>query len=91
MSSLENIISTIHQENKDPTLPTSYYPISLLCVDIKILTSILRNRIQKCIRKPVKPDQMGFNNNRHGTDNVRTALNLQSAATRRDTPSVIVS
>lgn len=54
------VISVIHKDNKDPTHCMSYRPISLLCVDLKILTSILANRIQKHINKLVKPDQTGF-------------------------------
>lgn len=42
----EAIISVIHKDGKDPTLCTSYRPISLLCVDLKILTAIISNRIQ---------------------------------------------
>lgn len=74
------MISVIHKDNKDPTLCTSYRPISFLCVDLKILTSILANRIQKYIRKLIKPDQTGFINNSQGVDNVRKALNLQTLA-----------
>lgn len=85
------MISVIHKENKDPTLCTSYCPISLLCVDLKILTYIIANRIQKYIRKLKKPGQTGFIINRQGTDNVRKALNLQSLAARRNTPSMLLS
>lgn len=87
----EAIISVIHRDGKDPTLCASYRPISLLCVDFKILTSIIANRIQSCIRKLVKPDQTGFIIQRQGTDNVRRALNLQSLAQKRDTPSMLLS
>ncbi|KAM7369499.1 hypothetical protein PAMP_000739 [Pampus punctatissimus] len=85
------VISVIHKDNKDPTLCTSYRPISLLGVDLKILTSIIANRIQKYIRKLIKPDQTGFINNRQGTDNVRRALNLQSLAAKRGIPSMFLS
>lgn len=87
----EAIISVIHKDGKDPTLCTSYRPISLLCVDLKILTSIISNRIQSFIRKLVKPDQTGFITQRQGTDNVRRALNLQSLAQKRNTPSMLLS
>lgn len=87
----EAIISVIHKEGKDPTLCTSYRPISLLCVDLKILTAIIANRIQNHIRKLVKPDQTGFIAQRQGTDNVRRALNLQIIAQKRNTPSMLLS
>ena len=87
----EAIISVIHKDNKDPTQCASYRPISLLCVDLKILTSIIAKRIQNYIHKLVKPDQTGFINNRQGVDNVRRALNLQASAAKRDTPSMLLS
>lgn len=36
----EAIITVIHKEGKDPSQCTGYRPISLLCQDLKILTSI---------------------------------------------------
>ena len=43
------------------------------------------------MHKLVKPDQTGFLNNRQGVDNVRRALNLQSIAAKRNTPSMLLS
>ena len=88
---LDAIISVIPKDNKNPSLCMSYRPISLLCVDFKILTSIIANRIQRYIGKLIKPDQTGFINNRQGVDNVRRALNLQSVAAKSDTPSMLLS
>lgn len=50
----EAIITVIQKERKDPLQCTSYRPISLLCVDYKILTSILATRIQKNIKKLIR-------------------------------------
>ncbi len=44
------IITVIQKSGKDPTQCTAYRPISLLCQDMKILTSILAHRIQKHIK-----------------------------------------
>ncbi len=76
-----------------PILCTGYRPISLLCQDLKILTSILAERIQTHIRKLVKPepDQTGFISGRHGTDNVRRALNIQTIAGKRKVHSMLLS
>lgn len=87
----EAIISVIHKDGKYPTLCSSYHPISLLCIDLKILTAIIANRIQKYMRKLVKPDQTGFNAHRQGTDHFRRALNLQIVAQKRNTPSMLLS
>lgn len=87
----EAVITVIHKAGKDPTLCTSYRPISLLCQDLKILTSILAARIQTHIRKLVKLDQTGFVSGRHGTDNVRRVLNIQMIAEKRKVPSMLLS
>lgn len=87
----EAIITVIHKEGKDPTQCMGYRPISLLCQDLIILTSILADRIQTYIRKLVHPDQSGFITGRHGTNNVRRVLNIQSLAAKRDVPSMLLS
>lgn len=56
----EAIITVIHKEGKDPTQCTGYRPVSLICQDLKILTSILANRLQKYNCKLVNRDQTGF-------------------------------
>ena len=76
---------------KDPTQCMAYRPISLLCQDMKILTSIIANRIQKHIKKLVKSDQTGFINKRYGTNNIRRALNLQQIGKDSKTPSMLLS
>lgn len=43
------------------------------------------------LHKLVKPDETGFINNRLGVDNVKRALNLQSIAAKRTTPSMLLS
>lgn len=87
----EAITSVIHKDGKDPTLCISLSLISLLCVDLKILTGIISNRVQKYIRKLVEPDQTGFIAHRQGNDNVRRPLNLQTIAQKRKTPSMLLS
>ena len=56
----EAIITVLHKDGKDPLQCSSYGPISLLCVDYNILTSILATRIQKYIKKLINSDQTGF-------------------------------
>jgi len=85
------IITVIHKTGKDPTQCMAYRPISLLCQDMKILTSKIANRIQKHIKKLVKPDQTGFINRRFGTNNIRRALNLQQIGKDSKTPSMLLS
>ncbi len=85
------IITVIHKSGKDPTQCTAYRPKSLLCQDMKIITSILANRIQKHIKKLIRPDQTGFINERYAINSIRRALNLQQIGKDSKTSSMLLS
>lgn len=55
------------------------------------MTSILATRVQKYIRKLIKPDQTGFISGRQGTHNIRRALNLQSLMAKGTQTSMLLS
>lgn len=87
----EAIISVLHKEGKDPTLCEGYRPVSLLCNDLKILTSILAQRMQQHITKLIKPDQTGFIPGRQGANNIRRTLNLISCTKNNRQPTMLLS
>lgn len=47
----ESKIILIHKVGKDPMLPQSYHPISLLNTDYKVFTSVLATRLNKILCK----------------------------------------
>lgn len=83
----EAIVTVLHKEGKDPLQCASYRPISLLCADYNILTSIMAARIQTDVKKWTEPDETGFI---LGSDNIRS-LNLQSITARDKQPSELLS
>lgn len=86
----EAIIVVIHKQGKDPKLCSSYRPISLLNVDIKIIAKILANRLNTVITALIHPDQTGFMPGR-GTDiNIRR-LHTHIAIASPDRPGVVAS
>ena len=85
------IISVIHKEGKDPTLCEGYRPISLICNDQKLLTSILAHRVQRHITTLINPDQTGFIPNRQGANNIRRTLNIITCAKRNKKTSMLIS
>lgn len=56
----EAIIVVIPKPDKDPELSRSYRPISMLNVDVKILTKVLAGRINDVILTLIHEDQTGF-------------------------------
>ena len=87
----EALITVIHKEGKDPLECGAYRPISLLESDVKILSSILANRMLKYLRNLINPDQTGFIPGRQGANNIRRVLNLQSVARDSACPSMLLS
>ncbi len=53
-------ISLLLKPGKDPVLPTSYRPISLINVDTKIICKAISKRIEKITPLIIHYDQTGF-------------------------------
>lgn len=67
-------ITVILKEEKDPTIPHSYRPISLLNTDIKILANILAKQLKHFMPHIIAPDQTGFITGRQARDNSIRAI-----------------
>jgi len=70
------LISLIPKSNKDHTFTSNYRPISLINVDIKIISKALAHRIEQIIPYIIHPDQNGFIKGRHASNNTRRLYNL---------------
>lgn len=81
------LISLIPKPNKDHTLTSNYRPISLINVDLKIISKVLSHRIEKIIPDIIHPDQTGFIKGRHASNNTRRLYNLMhySSVQQKDT------
>uniref|UniRef100_A0A3Q0RT11 Uncharacterized protein n=1 Tax=Amphilophus citrinellus TaxID=61819 RepID=A0A3Q0RT11_AMPCI len=69
-------ISLLLKPGKDPTLPSSYRPISLINVDLKIICKVLSSRFRKLTPSIIHPDQMGFIKGRLSANNTHRLINV---------------
>lgn len=69
----ENCVRVIHKQDRDPTLPSSYRPISLN-VDAKILSQIIAQRLAMVMPSIIHQVQKGFIGGRSALTNIRKVL-----------------
>lgn len=84
-------ITVIPKKDKDPELPSSYRPISLLGVDMKILSKVLANRLERVVSDIVGTDQTGFIKGRLSSNNTRCLINIINHLNYHQIPGAIVS
>ncbi len=84
-------ISLLIKPGKDPVLPTSYRPISLINVDTKIICKAISKRIEKISPLIIHSDQTGYIKGRHSSTNTRRLLNLIDYSCNRNLQITILS
>uniref|UniRef100_A0A3Q2ZER1 Reverse transcriptase domain-containing protein n=1 Tax=Kryptolebias marmoratus TaxID=37003 RepID=A0A3Q2ZER1_KRYMA len=84
-------ISLLLKPGKDPLLPSSYRPISLINVDVKIISKVLSKRLEKIIPLIIHPDQTGFIKGRHSTTNTRRLFNLIEYSYSKNIETAVLS
>lgn len=72
-------IHIIPKPNKDHGDCVNYRPISLINVDLKIMTKILATRMNSLLSKYIHPDQVEFVPNRQAPDQTRQIIDIISA------------
>ena len=84
-------ISVLLKKGKDPRCCSSYRPISLLNVDVKILAKVLALRLESVLPSIINLDQTGFIKNRHSFFNIRRAFNILYTPTSSQRPEILMS
>lgn len=69
-------ITVLPKPGKDPSACSSYRPISLLNLDVKLLSKMIATRICRHLPDIIGPEQLGFMPGRELRDNVTKAVNL---------------
>lgn len=84
-------ITVILKQDKDPTLPSSYRPLSLINTDIKIINKALSARIETVTPSIIHTDQTGFIKGRHAYNNTRRLFNIIHQVTQNNMETIIAS
>lgn len=84
-------ITVLLKPDKNALDCSSYRPISLLNVDVKILSKVLASRIENIIPDIISQDQTGFIKGRHSFINIRKLLNVVHSPASESNPEVVIS
>lgn len=84
-------ISLILKKGKDPLSCSNYRPISLLCVDVKILAKMLSKRLEDILPSIVSDDQTGFVKGRHSFHNIRRLFDILYSPSTSKSPELVIS
>ena len=84
-------ISLVLKPNKDPLLPSSYRPISLINTDLKINCKALSRRREKITPIIIHPDQTGFIKGRESSSNIRRLTNIIEYCNTNNQQTTIIS
>lgn len=84
-------ISLILKKGKDPLSCSNYRPISLSCVDVKILAKMLSKRLEDILPSIVSADQTGFVKGRHSFHNIRRLFDILYSPSTSKSPELVIS
>lgn len=76
-------ITVLLKPCRDPTVTCSYWSLSLMNTDMKIITKAVTIRIEKVISSIIHLDQTGFIKHRHSPNNTPRLLNLTASTGSR--------
>ncbi len=85
------IISLLSKTETDRELIVNWRPISLLCVDYKLLTKCLTERLKIVINKLIHTSQSGFIKNRNIVDGLRTILDIVEDLEEKNNPGIMIA
>ncbi len=85
------LISLILKNGKEPSEYKSFRPISLISMDVKILSKVLVNHLDAVITSIIHLDQVGFIRNRNLADNIRRFINVMWAVSNDNEPIAAIS
>ena len=85
----EDIIILISKRNKDPLLPSSHRPITLLNIDYKIIATVINSKMKCYINELIRSGKNAFIKGRHIGDNIRLLFDVIDLTAAYEIPESI--
>ena len=85
------LISLVPKKGKDLEDCKNYRPISLMQIDVKIISKILANRLDSVISSLIHTDQVGFIRGGSSSDNIRRLINVMWSVGDVQSPVAAIS
>ena len=89
-NALKGVISLIPKKSHSRAKLSEWHPISLLCVDYKLFSKILANRIKTTLPKIIHPDQTGFQKGKDISENLRIMMDVIDFCMLKQLPAIVV-
>ena len=85
------LISLVPKKGKDLDECKNYRPISLMQIDVKIISKILAKRLDSVITSLIHTDQVGFIRGRSSSDNIRRLIEVMWSVADTQSPVAAIS
>ena len=90
-SARRGVLALLPKVGRDILLVCNWRPISLLCVDYKLYTKVLANRLKSTLNTIISEDQMAFVEGRNISDHVRRVLDIMEITKHRNVAALLIS
>ena len=89
-SQKQAVITLIEKKGKDRLFLENWRPISLLNVDVKIMSKVIATKIKNVLPTIVHHNQTGFINDRYIGETVRSILDLRDFTLSKNIPGLLI-
>ena len=90
VSQRQGLITCLPKEGKEKHFMKNWHPITLLCVDFKLATSFIANRLKPILQNITSQTQKGFLRGRYIGECVRIISDLMDKLEEDDIPGLLM-
>ena len=90
-SQRQSIIRLIRKKDRDPTVVKNFRPISLMNVDVKILTRLIAGRVEGTLKEFIGEEQLAFVKGRNITEGTRLIDYVIEDCKNKNEPAIVVA